>query len=144
MLREARRSKHSRHYVRLGIASVGYVLTQRGYFDFNGSTIYTRGSRLEVFKRNSSKCVKCGIQGQYFAIERHIDSRRYHMNLYAVHRDGHEVLMTIDHIIPVSRGGPNNRANKQTMCTYCNHKKGNKIGKVPLNGGQLALKAGAV
>jgi len=38
------------------------------------------------------------------------------------------VLMTIDHILPKSRGGGNNINNYQPMCQPCNSKKGNKVG----------------
>lgn len=33
---------------------------------------------------------------------------------------------TIDHIIPKSRGGVNEADNYQTLCSFCNNKKGNK------------------
>jgi len=33
---------------------------------------------------------------------------------------------TIDHILPLSRGGDNSLSNKQTLCSFCNSTKGNK------------------
>lgn len=70
-------------------------------------------------------CVACGIQGKYFAIERDRGSNKYHMNLYAIDSEGYEVMMTRDHIVPRSKGGPDNLDNQQTMCIYCNQQKGN-------------------
>lgn len=52
------------------------------------------------------------------------NSQRY---LYAVDQDGEEVMMTKDHIIPVSKGGKNTLENYQTMCRKCNVQKGNKL-----------------
>ena len=35
--------------------------------------------------------------------------------------------LTIDHIIPLSKGGTNNPDNLQTLCSSCNKKKSNKV-----------------
>lgn len=49
-------------------------------------------------------------------------------------RDGHKCIMcgisedlTLDHSIPVSRGGENRIENLQTLCRTCNAKKGEKV-----------------
>jgi 5-methylcytosine-specific restriction endonuclease McrA len=49
-------------------------------------------------------------------------------------RDGRECVtcqsavdLTIDHIVPVSLGGPNSDNNLQTMCRSCNSRKGARI-----------------
>lgn len=51
---------------------------------------------LEVFARNDYRCVRCGSRSD----------------------------LTVDHIIPVSRGGTNDDDNLQTLCRPCNSRKG--------------------
>lgn len=52
-----------------------------------------------VFKRDNNRCVICG---------------------------GTQNL-TIDHVIPLSKGGSNNETNFMTLCSPCNREKGNQI-----------------
>jgi 5-methylcytosine-specific restriction endonuclease McrA len=51
---------------------------------------------------------------------------RPHLNMYAL-RQGEFALMTQDHIIPKSKGGHTYLNNLQTMCRFCNEKKGNTL-----------------
>ena len=83
--------------------------------------------RLYTFKSKGIKCVTCGIEGQFFAKEKHINDNRYHLNLYAIDSNGDEVLMTKDHVIPKCIGGRNNLNNMQPMCKVCNENKGNEM-----------------
>lgn len=56
-------------------------------------------SRERIFKKFNFQCVICGsVQ-----------------------------FLTIDHKIPLSKGGTNSHSNKQCMCFYCNQKKGNRL-----------------
>lgn len=41
------------------------------------------------------------------------------------------VELTVDHIIPLSKGGKNEKKNKQCLCYTCNQIKGNKIIEQP-------------
>lgn len=99
---------------------------------FDGDTIWMDSLRYKVFRR-SLCCVTCGIEGKFFAKERHlrrdgeVGGKRYHLNLYAVTHDGHEVLMTKDHRIPRSEGGSDSLDNLDTMCGPCNWKKGSRL-----------------
>lgn len=55
--------------------------------------------RQSVFDRDGNKCLKCKSTEN----------------------------LTIDHIVPKSRGGSHHIANLQTLCQKCNSKKGDKI-----------------
>lgn len=92
--------------------------------------------RLELFRQNP-KCVSCHRIGSLWILESHHRYEPPHLNLYHVGeeecsewknlcKDG-LVLMTKDHIIPRSLGGPTSLSNLQTMCAICNGKKGNKL-----------------
>jgi 5-methylcytosine-specific restriction endonuclease McrA len=96
---------------------------QRTIKEFNGYKVKMNSLRYKTFVRSGIRCVNCGIKGTYFALERNDGDHMYHFNLYAINSSGHEVLMTKDHIIPVSKGGSNSPANLQTMCAKCNNKK---------------------
>ena len=80
--------------------------------------------RYWVFGENLT-CVGCGRTGDIMVLER--DCRHTcspHFNLYSVDSDGKWVLMTKDHIKPVSKGGRDRNDNYQTMCSICNGLKG--------------------
>ena len=55
-------------------------------------------TRWKVMKRDGFKCVKCGAAGD-------------------------EARLEIDHINPVSKGGPSTEKNLQTLCFNCNRGK---------------------
>lgn len=90
--------------------------------------------RMELFRQNP-KCVSCEKVGSLWMLQAHHAGEPPHLNLYHVgeqieewknlSRDG-LVMMTKDHIIPRSQGGPTNWDNLQTMCTICNGKKGSR------------------
>lgn len=121
-------------YIRVGKFKLEDVLpfTDKGSppKSFAGKTVRMSSLRYRVFRTSGTKCVKCGIEGCFFALERdrHTKSEKsYHFNLYAIDENGHEVLMTKDHIIPKSRGGTDHISNLQTMCANCNNAKGSTI-----------------
>jgi 5-methylcytosine-specific restriction endonuclease McrA len=100
------------------------------YVEMQGVQVKVTSQRYPVFKRSLKCCVDgCENVGSFFAIERPVfpPTAKYHLNLYALDKEGKEVLMTKDHIIPRSKGGKNIQSNYQTMCTLCNAKKGNKL-----------------
>lgn len=79
--------------------------------------------RLAVYSK-SRICKTCGIEGLFLRSEPSTNGKR-HLNMYSV-KNGILVLMTLDHIKPVSKGGKNDIENLQTMCEPCNISKGNK------------------
>lgn len=77
-----------------------------GFTHSNASV--SRQVRASIYERDGLKCLKCGA------------------------KDG----LTIDHIVPRSKGGDNSKDNLQTLCEQCNNEKGNKncasyIGTIP-------------
>lgn len=92
--------------------------------DFDGDQIYAGSLRYQLFKLKGTKCVKCGLEGQYFVKERWETDNRYHLNLYGIDKNDNEILFTKDHIVPKSKGGTNTLDNFQVMCEKCNSEKG--------------------
>lgn len=88
--------------------------------------------RLQTFNK-SLGCAKCGLEGSKFLLQHEVHNKQSHpsphFNLYA-EKDGELILMTKDHILPKSKGGPDHLSNLQTMCFLCNQEKGNVIQQV--------------
>lgn len=95
--------------------------------ELDGDIIKGNSQRYQTFFKKGIKCVCCGIEGKYFAKEKHFSDKSYHLNLYAIDEKGNEVLMTKDHILPKSKGGKDEIDNYQTMCIRCNEAKGNNL-----------------
>lgn len=93
----------------------------------DGRTFKKGSHRLVLFRTKGTECVTCGLNGTVFVLETHNLDIKPHLNLYAVKEDGDYVLMTKDHIIPKSKGGPDSLDNYNTMCMPCNSKKADKI-----------------
>lgn len=102
--------------------------------EIEGVKAHVSGLRLTTFKLKGLKCVTCGIEGSFFALERsfekspsvgrYVDS--YHLNLYAMKEESGEtveVLMTHDHILARGLCGEDTLENCQTMCSPCNSEK---------------------
>jgi len=85
-------------------------------------TKYSLHRRLKVFHHKGCVCVKCGIEGVHL-VKAMSRSGAVHVDLYTADFK----LMTIDHIIPKSKGGLNHISNLDPMCSRCNEKKGDKI-----------------
>lgn len=106
----------------------------------DGDWVNMRSLRLLNFKVHGIKCISCGIEGKFFAKEKSTQrDGSYHLNLYAVKEGGKEILMTQDHIISTAMGGPNELTNLQTMCRYCNTKKGDGRKKIVRDGNLVSL-----
>jgi len=90
-----------------------------------GNRVYTvrmNSHRYHCFARDP-KCAACGIVGTKMMLERHTTDTQPHFNFYA-EENSHLVLMTKDHIIPVTKGGEDRMENYQTLCSVCNGLKG--------------------
>ena len=82
----------------------GWVLLSGGRW-----AIRNRKSKLLLLKKIHNQKGKCGICGEYF----------YKTPLKQI---------TLDHIIPRSKGGLNGYENRQAAHAYCDKRKSNKIG----------------
>lgn len=80
--------------------------------------------RYRTFAK-SCVCHCCGIVGSRMMLDTpNEDSGSAHYNLYA-EWDDNLVLMTKDHIVPRSKGGPDAIGNMRTLCETCNGHRGN-------------------
>mgnify|MGYP002640631419 CR=1 FL=1 len=120
-------------YTRKGTIPLEYVHDMVGYSDKLGSygiEYNIKSPRFQLYKE-STKCVHCGIEGEYYALEHTAKCKDkknpdWHLNLYGTKMvDGRafEVMITQDHIIPKSKGGIHHVSNLQTMCSLCNKAK---------------------
>lgn len=105
-------------------------------WEFDGYRVKMNSMRYQLFKTKGTTCIECGVEGKYFALERPKGATRCHFNLYGFNKDGFEVMLTKDHIVPKSKGGKGHLGNLQTMCASCNGRKGNGDGKKKKTGVQ--------
>lgn len=100
-----------------------------GIIEIMGEKVTIRSKRYKCYARAGVRCVRCGIEGHYFAVEKQVyqPTKKWHLNLYHRKEDGSEILMTVDHTIPLSRGGLDRVTNLKPMCVKCNGAKGNKL-----------------
>ena len=77
--------------------------------------------RRAVMRDGSYRCRSCGVTG----FERRHRSRRGNVSFtFPTETDG--LFLSIDHILPRSRGGGSCTENLQVLCTKCNSTKGTK------------------
>ena len=104
---------------------LGHNFTFHEMFDISLlNTRFSTHKRLRVFHNHGTRCAMpaCGKEGVYLIKAKNTDGG-FHIDLYT---DEFE-LMTIDHIMPKSKGGTNSLENLQPMCHSCNTKKADKI-----------------
>jgi 5-methylcytosine-specific restriction endonuclease McrA len=132
-----KKNKEKKSFQRKGIVTLEEVLPhikmaerkseeRKTRINLLGESVKISSLRLLTFKE-SQKCYKCGLEGKFFAIEKTHCQDVYHINFYGYTKEGKEVMLTKDHIIPRSKGGRNHLDNLKTMCSPCNVEKGNKL-----------------
>lgn len=92
------------------------------YIKIGEYKVKTKDDRYLNFIEHGLECAKCGAKAQYVNLECCCKMGN-HLNVYALNRDGQEVILTKDHIYPKSKGGLNNIKNYQVLCEKCNSKK---------------------
>lgn len=126
----------ARRYERLGVLPLEEVVPRIGFnapvYRFsNRYNVSMASLRLRCLKVRGLNCEQCGLQAQYFAVERHSHkANRYpapHLNLYGLDQQGREVMLTRDHYVPLAKGGHNGVSNARVLCERCNRKKSDKM-----------------
>ena len=86
---------------------------------------YNIATRYLVYIYKGFNCASCDRKASFARLERHkkSTSKRNHYNFYC--NDG--MMMTVDHIVPRSKGGINKLSNMQPMCENCNSKKSDNM-----------------
>jgi len=99
-----------------------------GRKEFFGENVKITSHRYVTYAVKGIQCAHCGLKGTFFALEQSLaqNTKKWHFNLYAINKYGEEVMMTVDHVVPLAKGGPDVLENKQCLCFYCNNKKGDK------------------
>jgi 5-methylcytosine-specific restriction endonuclease McrA len=73
--------------------------------------------RRRVFREEGYRCRQCGLVGE---------ERRFPRGGYGYYTSLPGVYLSIDHVVPKSKGGGNDRPNLRVLCTTCNTRKGVK------------------
>lgn len=79
--------------------------------------------RIKLFTKMGMECKICGLTAKYIVVGHHKLHNTKTLTLYS----NNFTVMTVDHIIPRSKKGPNSRSNKQCLCEKCNYQKSDKI-----------------
>lgn len=96
-----------------------------------GERVKTRGLRVRVIHEERD-CAnpECSHRATHVGLTPNVGrdnaANGYHVNYYSLVGPA-PVLMTIDHIVPKSKGGTHSRANTQAMCVKCNSAKADKL-----------------
>lgn len=84
--------------------------------------VYKEHRRLKVFYNKGVVCVNCGLEATQLAVGKEKNGN-LHVDVYT---DDFYPL-TVDHIIPKSKGGSDELVNLDPMCARCNFAKGDKL-----------------
>ena len=77
-----------------------------------------------LFIKYDYTCVACNRKATEFKLEGKHQNADCTGRVVIIGKKGRVVPLTIDHIIPVANGGPNDVSNYQCMCESCNANKG--------------------
>lgn len=111
----------------IDVETVLFLIAREHPITINNIKVSTGSPRLRTYLKGVT-CPICGLSGSFFAVEAVKPTYAdYHLNLYAMNKHGHEVMMTSDHIHPRSQGGHGGLKNRQPMCRPCNIAKGDTI-----------------
>lgn len=109
-----------------------------GKFKLPSGRIVEVSRTLRTFKQWGTTCSTCKLVGEFFRESQ--TAHRSHLKLYGC-KENKLVLMTMDHIIPLSKCGSNHIDNLQTMCEICNSNKGDETELEPLTEIKYSLRS---
>ena len=75
---------------------------------------------------NKRRCLKLKSEGSHTFGDWELLKKQYNFTCPCCHKKEPEIVLSQDHIIPVSRGGSDNIENIQPLCGSCNSKKHTK------------------
>ncbi len=114
------------------------------YFEnniYNNIIFHTKSLRYENLIKHGAKCThhNCSFEATHAYLETTMSIKKFshavtvgspikmHFNIYGVDEHNNEIMLTKDHIVPASLGGPDKIWNMQPMCSRCNRKKDKQI-----------------
>lgn len=106
--------------------------------NYGNFSVKVSSLRTQLFSQDP-KCATCHRVGSLWMLQSHTKHDTPHLNLYHIIEEGEVIekqwrksvvdgliLITKDHIIPISKGGLTEMHNLRTLCCVCNLKKGNQ------------------
>ena len=75
----------------------------------------------------NAKIKRLGLDGKISSADWESLKKKYNWTCPSCKKQEPEVKLTIDHVIPVTKGGDNHVSNLQPLCKSCNSKKYNKV-----------------
>lgn len=85
-----------------------------------------RIKKTRVIYENIRRARKSKAGGSFTLKEWDILKAKHNFTCPCCLKSEPEIKLTIDHVIPISKGGINDRSNIQPLCRKCNSKKGNR------------------
>ena len=98
----------------------------RYIIDLDGCECYIRNEELKEREDNDDSSTTDLKQNIRLSINSSLRKLIFERDFYRCINCGTHKSLSIDHIVPVSKGGGNEIKNLQTLCTTCNSSKGNK------------------
>lgn len=88
--------------------------------------IHSYRTKWQLFETDNYTCRSCGMTVEFVDIIKCGPSTKYNLQFVGVVND-QRIILTIDHIFPLSCGGDNKSSNLQSLCSICNNIKGDRL-----------------
>lgn len=97
-----------------------------------GYKVHINKRKYKIFSK-SLRCAECGVEPEFACLDVWKETEQFNprpatFNFYGFSH-GDLFMMTIDHVLPLHKGGTWAIGNLQSMCNYCNWKKGSRVKK---------------